>query len=172
MDEAAINRLPYRPCVGVMLLNRAGEVWVGRRTDTEDAWQMPQGGIDKGESPGEAALRELAEEIGTGAARILAETSDWLAYDLPRELVPKTWGGKYRGQRQKWFALEFLGSESDIAPERVAQPEFDAWQWVAAERLPVLAVAFKRHIYESVVAEFAPVIDRLKADSAPAKGAK
>jgi putative (di)nucleoside polyphosphate hydrolase len=172
MDDSELTRLPYRPCVGVVLLNPDGKVWIGRRTDTEDAWQMPQGGIDQGESPAEAALRELEEEIGTGHARIVAETREWLAYDLPRELVPKTWGGKYRGQRQKWFALEFLGSEAEITPGKVRHPEFDAWQWVAAERLPSLAVAFKRHIYESVVAEFAPVIERLKANSASSKGAK
>jgi putative (di)nucleoside polyphosphate hydrolase len=167
-----IERLPYRPCVGVMLLNRKGEVMVGRRRASEDAWQMPQGGIDKGESPETAALRELEEEIGTANARILGETRDWLMYDLPPELVPMTWGGKYRGQRQKWFALEFLGSDADITPERVSHPEFDAWQWVAPDRLVALAVTFKRHIYESVVAEFAPLIERLRADSAPRPGAK
>lgn len=172
MDKVRIARLPYRPCVGVMLLNRVGKVWVGRRTDVEDAWQMPQGGIDAGESPAEAAIRELTEEIGTGNARIIGESREWLAYDLPREIVPKTWGGKYRGQRQKWFALEFLGDDSEIAPEHVRHPEFDAWQWVDAQRLPLLAVTFKRDIYESVVAEFAPLIERLKVKSPAAGDAK
>jgi putative (di)nucleoside polyphosphate hydrolase len=154
--------LPYRRCVGIMLINKKGEVWVGRRKDTPDAWQMPQGGIDKGEDPRDTALRELEEEIGTGSARIVAETQGWLSYDLPTELVGKVWKGKYRGQTQKWFALEFTGSDSDIRPTEVSHPEFDAWRWCAADELPGLAVSFKRDIYDAVVAEFAPVMERLR----------
>ena len=154
--------LPYRQCVGIMLINKKGEVWVGRRSDTPDAWQMPQGGIDKGEEPRTAALRELEEEIGTGAARIVAETEGWLSYDLPAELVGKVWKGKYRGQTQKWFALEFTGRDSDIDPTGVEHPEFDAWRWCAADALPGLAVAFKRDIYSAVLAEFAPVVAKLR----------
>ncbi len=158
MDKSDIARLPYRRCVGIMLLNKQGEAWVGRRIDTPQAWQMPQGGIDKGESPAETALRELEEEIGTAQARILAETRDWLSYDLPMEIVPTTWGGKYRGQTQKWFALEFQGSDTDIDPTRVKHPEFDAWRWVAVDELPNLAASFKRDIYRSLLIEFASVI--------------
>lgn len=162
MDKTDIARLPYRRCVGIMLLNSRGEAWVGRRIDTPEAWQMPQGGIDKGESPADSALRELEEEIGTAQARILAETHDWLSYDLPVEIVPTTWGGKYRGQTQKWFVLEFLGSDADINPTQVKHPEFDAWRWVPADELPALAVSFKRDIYRALQAEFAPVIARFR----------
>ncbi len=154
--------LPYRPCVGIMLINQKGEVWVGRRSDTPDAWQMPQGGIDKGEEPRDAALRELEEEIGTADARIVAETAGWLSYDLPAELVGKVWKGKYRGQTQKWFALQFTGTDSAIDPTQVDHPEFDEWRWCAPGELSGLAVAFKRDIYEAVVAEFAPVLERLR----------
>jgi len=156
------SKLPYRPCVGIVLLNKRGEVWVGRRNDTPDAWQMPQGGIDKGEEPREAALRELEEEIGTAEANILAETKEWLSYDLPSDLVGKVWKGKYRGQTQKWFALQFTGRDGDIAPTEVAHPEFDAWRWCPAQEVPELAVSFKRDIYQSVVAEFGPVIAELR----------
>ena len=154
--------LPYRPCVGIMLINKKGEVWVGRRSDTPDAWQMPQGGIDAGEEPRSAALRELEEEIGTNDARIVAETAGWLSYDLPAELVGKVWKGKYRGQTQKWFALEFTGADSDIHPTEVEHPEFDEWRWCTADELSGLAVAFKRDIYNAVVGELAPVIKRLR----------
>lgn len=162
IDKADIARLPYRRCVGIMLLNSRGEAWVGRRIDTPGAWQMPQGGIDKGESPVDSALRELEEEIGTAQARILAEAHDWLSYDLPVEIVPTTWGGKYRGQTQKWFLLEFLGSDADINPTRVKHPEFDAWRWVPADELPALAVSFKHDIYRALLAEFGPVIARFR----------
>ena len=154
--------LPYRPCVGIMLINKNGKIWVGRRSDTPDAWQMPQGGIDKDEEPSGAALRELEEEIGTGAARIVAETKGWLSYDLPADLVGKVWKGKYRGQIQKWFALEFTGRDSDIDPTQVEHPEFDAWRWCNADELSGLAVSFKRDIYDAVLAEFAPVIEHLR----------
>jgi putative (di)nucleoside polyphosphate hydrolase len=171
MDDDEIARLPYRPCVGVMLLNRDGTVWIGRRLGMQEAWQMPQGGIDQGESPADAAIRELAEEVGTAHARIVAESRDWLTYDLPGELVPKTWGGRFRGQRQKWFAMEFLGDDTEFAPERVAHPEFDAWQWIDARELPTVAVGFKQNIYQSLVEEFAALIERLKSDSAARDGA-
>ena len=161
-NQDATDGLPYRPCVGIMLINHKGEVWVGRRNDTPDAWQMPQGGIDKGEEPRATALRELEEEIGTGAARIVAETKNWLVYDLPPDLVGKVWKGKYRGQTQKWFALEFTGQDAEIRPTEVKHPEFDKWRWCAADELPGLAVSFKRDIYEAVLAEFAPVLQRLR----------
>jgi putative (di)nucleoside polyphosphate hydrolase len=144
----------YRPCVGIFLLNRAGLAFVGQRLDTPvDAWQMPQGGIDGNEAPRAAALRELEEEIGTANAMILAESKDWHAYDLPPHLVGRVWGGRFRGQRQKWFAARFMGKDSEIDIE-TAHPEFDAWQWVEIERLTGLIVPFKRKLYAALVDEF------------------
>lgn len=148
--------LPYRPCVGVTLINREGLVFVARRIDTEmEAWQMPQGGIDEGEDPATAALRELEEEVGTNKAEIIAETKDWLQYDLPHDLIGKVWKGRYRGQRQKWFAMRFLGDDTDINLE-TEHPEFCAWKWERLERLPNLIVPFKRKIYQDIVSEFLP----------------
>jgi len=146
----------YRPAVGIMLLNRVGKIFVGRRIDMPvgmAAWQMPQGGIDPGETPREAALRELKEETGTAKALILGESRGWLHYDLPAEIAGGMWGGRYRGQRQKWFAMRFTGEDRDInlATEH---PEFDAWEWVEPERLPELIVPFKRQLYRDVLAEF------------------
>ena len=149
-----LGALPYRPCVGVMLLNAAGEVFVGRRIDREaEAWQMPQGGIDPGEEPVTAVFRELREEIGTDKARILAETPDWLTYDLPPQLLGRLWGGKYRGQRQKWFVLRFTGREDEI-DLNTDHPEFEAWRWVSIDALPGLIVPFKRAIYTELVERF------------------
>ena len=145
----------YRSAVGVMLLSRAGEVFVARRIDMPmlPAWQMPQGGIDPGETPVQAALRELKEEIGTDKAEILGESRMWLQYDLPVELAAGVWGGRYRGQRQKWFAMRFTGNDTDIdlATDR---PEFDTWKWILPERLPKVIVPFKRQLYIDILAEF------------------
>lgn len=150
--------LPYRPCVGIMLLNREGKVFVGRRVDSDpDAWQMPQGGIDEGEAPRDAALREMEEEIGTAKAEIIAESPDWIPYDLPTHLVGKVWKGKYRGQTQKWFCLRFTGADADINLE-TEHPEFSDWQWVDLDKLPDLIVAFKRETYEKVVETFRDVV--------------
>jgi putative (di)nucleoside polyphosphate hydrolase len=161
---AEIARLPYRPCVGLMLLNRQGQVFVAQRVDVRGAaWQMPQGGIDRGEQPHDAALRELNEEIGTGAAEILAESRTWHSYDLPHHLVPKVWGGKYRGQTQKWFALLFTGRDADIDLD-AHDPEFQAWCWADLERLPDMIVPFKRDDYDKVIAEFRPIVDRVRAE--------
>jgi putative (di)nucleoside polyphosphate hydrolase len=147
--------LGYRPAVGIMLLNARREVFVARRRDmpTMPAWQMPQGGIDPGETPRQAALRELKEEIGTAKAEIIGESRGWLHYDLPVELAASVWGGRYRGQRQKWFAMRFTGRDSDVnlATEH---PEFDAWRWVAPSRLPELIVPFKRQLYFEILTEF------------------
>ncbi len=146
--------LPYRPCVGVMLLNREGLVFVGKRIDqTLEGWQMPQGGIDGGETPLEAAYRELEEEIGTRKAEFLREHGDWLAYDLPPHLLGVGLHGRYRGQRQKWIAMRFVGEDADIniATEH---PEFAHWKWLAIEALPRLIVPFKRDTYASVIAAF------------------
>lgn len=153
-----IDALPYRPCVGIMLINPAGLVFVGQRIDNlVEAWQMPQGGIDEGEDPRTAALRELGEEIGTEKAEIIAESAGWLNYDLPVDLIPKVWKGRYRGQRQKWFAMRFLGTDADIDIE-TSHPEFAAWRWVEHHQLPDLIVPFKRDLYREIVAEFASLL--------------
>jgi putative (di)nucleoside polyphosphate hydrolase len=154
--------LPYRPCVGIMLINRAGLVWVGRRRpkwagDAMDCiWQMPQGGIVSGEAERAAALRELEEETGVRSVELLAEAPTWLTYDLPDELLGIALKGRYRGQRQKWFAMRFIGDEDeiDIAPRGGHKAEFDDWRWADAARLPDLIVPFKRQIYCDVVREF------------------
>lgn len=156
-----MSDLPYRDNVGAVLFNRDGFVFVARRADLPNAegaaggWQLPQGGMDPGEDPRVAVLRELAEEIGTDKAEILAEHDAWLTYDLPPELIGKALGGRYRGQRQRWFALRFLGEDSDIRLDADPHPEFDAWRWARLEELPGLAVHFKRAIYEELVRAFA-----------------
>jgi len=146
--------LPYRPAVGVMLLNRQGMIFVGKRIDqTVEGWQMPQGGIDDGEAPRQAALRELKEEAGTDRAEIVAEMDDWITYDLPAHLVGVAFHGKFRGQRQKWFALRFTGSDGDI-DLHAHEPEFSAWKWLALEELPRVIVPFKRDSYAKVIDAF------------------
>ena len=155
--------LPYRPCVGIMLLNRVGRVFIGRRSDGPEhvdaahAWQMPQGGVDPGEDPWQAALRELHEETNVRSVERLGETRDWLTYDIPRELMGQAWKGKYRGQRQKWYALRFTGAESEIDVAHPAgghKAEFTAWRWEPMANLPALIIPFKRKVYEQVIAEF------------------
>ncbi|HTZ80917.1 MAG TPA: RNA pyrophosphohydrolase [Stellaceae bacterium] len=144
----------YRRAVGIMLLNAASEVFVAQRIDfAQDAWQMPQGGIDEGEAPRAAAFRELKEEIGTDQAEIVAESGRWLTYDYPPELRGRAWRGRYRGQIQKWFAMRFTGSDADIDLE-TAHPEFRAWKWIPPQDLPRLIVAFKRQLYLDVLMEF------------------
>ncbi len=145
----------YRRAVGIMLLNRQGQVLVARRTNMPamPAWQMPQGGIDPGETPRQAALRELVEEIGTCNAEIIAESRAWMTYDLPSDLARNVWGGRYRGQRQKWFVMRFTGNDADI-DVATEHPEFDAWRWVAPEELPDLIVSFKRQLYVDILTEF------------------
>lgn len=152
--------LPYRPNVGAALFNRQGQVFVARRADMPNAegaaggWQLPQGGIDEGEDPAGAVLRELAEEIGTDRAVIIGEHPEWLTYDLPPELLGRTLGGRYRGQRQRWFALRFTGADTDIRLDVDPHPEFDAWRWADFADLPSLAVPFKRAIYEVLAVSF------------------
>jgi len=154
-----MSTLPYRLNVGAALFNREGLVLVGRRADlpaqAAEMWQMPQGGIDAGEDPAAAVMRELAEEIGTARAEILAEHDAWLEYDLPPDLVGRAFGGRYRGQRQRWFALRFLGDDTDIRLDADAHPEFIAWRWVKLSETPALTVPFKRAIYERIVLDFA-----------------
>jgi putative (di)nucleoside polyphosphate hydrolase len=161
--------LPYRPCVGVMVLNRAARVFIGRRrngpehVDATHAWQMPQGGVDPGEDTWQAALRELYEETNIRSVERLGEIADWLAYDLPHDIAEQAWKGKYRGQTQKWYALRFTGedSEIDIAhPAGGHKPEFAAWRWERIENLPTLIIPFKRPVYERVVKEFAHLAER------------
>jgi putative (di)nucleoside polyphosphate hydrolase len=152
-----ITALPYRPCVGIMLANRQGQVFVGQRIDSKegDAWQMPQGGIDEGESPEEALIRELGEETGIAAhlVDVIARSAQEHLYDLPKTLVGKLWGGRFRGQAQRWFLLRFKGEDSDIQIE-TPHPEFDSWRWVEADLLVDLIVPFKRPVYREVVQEF------------------
>lgn len=153
-DDARSSR-PYRTGVGAVLFNRAGQVFVARRIDTPgDAWQLPQGGIDGGETPEQAVLRELAEEVGTNKVEIIAEARDWLSYDLPADLADTAWGGRYRGQRQKWFALRFTGGDADIDLDAGDHPEFSAWMWADVDDLTGLIVPFKRPLYARIVAEF------------------
>jgi putative (di)nucleoside polyphosphate hydrolase len=149
--------LPYRPCAGVMLINRDRHVFVGQRIDnTLEAWQMPQGGIDPGEDAREAAIRELGEETGVTPDKVtlVAEAADELFYDLPADLIGKVWKGRYRGQRQRWFLFRFDGEDSDIRID-TAHPEFRAWRWAEPADLPRLIVPFKRALYEDVLAAFA-----------------
>lgn len=149
--------LPYRPAAGIMLINAEGKVWVGQRLDsTLEAWQMPQGGLDEGEDPEEGALRELEEETGIGRDKveILARHGEQLYYDLPEELAGKLWKGRWRGQRQTWFLMRFLGEDEDVnlaTPE----PEFRAWKWADPAELPALIVPFKQRLYEDVLRAFA-----------------
>lgn len=159
------SKLPYRPCVGAMILNPSGQIWIGRRYDAPgDAegpgkwWQMPQGGIDEGEDAAVAVLREVQEETGMTSLHILDEIPGWHLYDLPKDLLAKkVWGGRYRGQKQKWFVLRFTGADSevDITPQTGPKPEFDAWRWASAIELPGIIVPFKRDVYEAVLFEAA-----------------
>lgn len=163
-DEKLVA-LPYRPCVGVMVLNGDKKVWIGRRKDApKDAegagtwWQMPQGGIDEGEDAREAALRELYEETSIRSVDVIGEIEDWLTYDLPEHLIGLAWKGRYRGQRQKWFAARFTGSDSEIEIEApgggMHKAEFDQWRWAEMDEVPNLIVPFKREVYNKVVAAF------------------
>ena len=150
------DALPYRPCVGLVVLDARGRIFAGQRVDTPyDAWQMPQGGIDEGETPREAALRELREETGIPPekAEVLRESREWLHYDLPRHLVPRVWGGRYRGQKQRWFALRFHGTDADIDLDHHHR-EFSRWAWMERDELLARIVPFKRDTYARVFAEF------------------
>ena len=147
-------KLPYRPCVGLMVLNRAGQVFVGNRVDQSiESWQMPQGGIDEGEEPWTTALRELKEEIGTSDVELLREHPDWLLYDLPPQLIGVAWEGRFRGQKLKWFAVRFKGTDADINVKTPHQ-EFSNWKWVEIGDLLGLIVPFKRETYAKVIAVF------------------
>ena len=160
------STLGYRPCVGIMVLNRAGLVWVGCRADAKNEaegrgawWQMPQGGIDEHEEPKAAAVRELFEETAIRSVDFIAELPDWLNYDLPPDLLGKAWGGRYRGQKQKWFAVRFTGDDSDVSivPPPGHQAEFVDWRWAPVSDLLDLIVPFKREVYGRVVEAFQPL---------------
>lgn len=158
LTPEAIAKLPYRRNVGVMLMNGSGLVFVGQRLDNPGpAWQMPQGGLDKGETPREAALRELEEETGVAPSLvdILAETEEWLSYDLPHDVVPKIWKGRYRGQEQKWLLMRFLGSDDQVQIE-TEHPEFSQWRWMDPAELVDNIVPFKRDVYARVLNAFEP----------------
>jgi putative (di)nucleoside polyphosphate hydrolase len=164
----ASKELPYRPCVGTMVVNAEGRVFIGRRSngpehvDLTHEWQMPQGGVDPGEDPWQAALRELYEETSIRSVEKLGEIQEWLSYDLPDDVAHLAWGGRYRGQTQKWFALRFTGQDSEINISEPGggehDPEFFAWRWEPPENLPDLIIPFKRKVYERVVAEFQPLL--------------
>ena len=163
MTPEDIARLPYRRNVGVMLVNAAGEAFVGQRIDSEmPAWQMPQGGIDKGEDARAAALRELQEETGVlpGLATVEAETRAWIPYDLPHDLVPNIWKGRFRGQEQKWFLMRFHGTDDQVRLDADDHQEFSEWRWLPHDRLVDHIVPFKREVYARVVEEFRPYLER------------
>jgi putative (di)nucleoside polyphosphate hydrolase len=159
MTPEEIEKLPYRPCVGVMLVNGEGDIFTGQRIDRpkgQDAWQMPQGGVDPGENPQDAAFRELWEETGVTADKVtvVAETEDWLPYELPHDMVPKLWKGRYRGQEQKWFLMRFAGTDEDVNIQ-TEHPEFSEWKWLPADQLVDQIVPFKREVYARVLQAFA-----------------
>ena len=165
--NAEMENLGFRPCVGIMVINRDGLVWIGRRPDAPQEpegpgtwWQMPQGGIDEHEDPRAAALRELYEETGIRSVEIIGEHPGWLHYDLPKALVPKAWGGRWRGQKQKWFLMRFLGTDDEVrtTPPPGHQVEFAEWRWAALDTLVAQIVPFKRDVYQAVTQAFAPLV--------------
>ena len=152
------QNLPYRPCVGIMLLNQDNRVFVGERLDNPGAWQMPQGGIDPGEDVKQAAMREMYEEVGTNKAAIIQIGATKLRYDLPAERIPNFWNGQYRGQEQTWIALRFTGNDKDIILDNHHEPEFSQWQWVKPQNTLDLIVPFKRTLYAQVLDLFADIL--------------
>ncbi len=155
------RELPYRPSVGMMIIDSNNRIFVGKRIDTKiPAWQMPQGGIDLGETPSVAAFREMAEEIGCRKGYIIAESNYWYSYDFPKSLIPKLWDGSFRGQKQKWFLIKFTGTNKDININ-TTNPEFEEWRWTKLEELLSIIIPFKRKLYKAVVKEFSPIINNV-----------
>ncbi|APR98347.1 RNA pyrophosphohydrolase [Wolbachia endosymbiont of Folsomia candida] len=148
----------YRPCVGIMLFNKQGHIFIGKRFDSESYWQMPQGGVDEGEELEQAALRELLEEIGTNKAEIIAKNKDWIYYDLPEEIIQMCWNGKYSGQKQRWFLMRFCGEDQDINVNYTDHPEFKEWRWQHVDDLVEGAISFKKQVYTAVIEEFSSII--------------
>lgn len=158
MSVRATPHPRYRPCVGLMLINRDGNIFVGKRIDVPgEHWQMPQGGIDAGETPEQAAIRELAEETGTDKAVIIGVSEGWLRYDLPKDIAGKIWRGRYCGQTQRWFALRYTGTDDDI-DINAHKPEFTDWRWSGIDSLVDGIIPFKRDIYRAVVDEFRDLV--------------
>ena len=159
MRQRPYEERPYRPCVGIFLLNASNMLFAGRRIDKRaEAWQIPQGGIDHGETVMQACLREMGEEIGTQKAELLQQHDDWLHYDIPLPLADRLWHGQYRGQKQKWVALRFTGDDADINID-TEEPEFCEWRWIEPHALINLAVPFKRDVYQTLMDSFAPLLD-------------
>jgi len=158
MKEINYSCLPFRPGVGMMIINKDNKIFVGKRINSKtNGWQMPQGGIDLGETPSAAALREMKEEIGSGNGQIIAESKNWYSYRIPDFLVPKLWGGKFCGQKQKWFLIKFLGSNDEIEIN-TDSPEFEEWKWIAIDELLADVVPFKILLYQKIIKEFSPLI--------------
>lgn len=153
-EENNSSLLPYRLAVGMMIINHKGQIFLGKRVDTKlQAWQMPQGGIDVGETPSKAAMREMEEEIGSKSGQIIAESKHWYSYDIPKFMIPKLWDGNYKGQKQKWFLIKFTGGDDDINLA-TDHPEFEAWRWADVSELPDIIIPFKKKLYKAVIEEF------------------
>ncbi|QOD38362.1 RNA pyrophosphohydrolase [Candidatus Wolbachia massiliensis] len=148
----------YRPCVGIMLFNKQGYIFVGKRFDSDSYWQMPQGGVDDGEELEQAALRELLEEVGTNKVETVAKNKDWIYYNLPEEIIPTCWNGQYSGQKQRWFLMKFDGENKDININYTDHPEFKEWRWQNVDNLVTSAIPFKQKVYKMVIEEFSSKI--------------
>ncbi|MDD9331769.1 MAG: RNA pyrophosphohydrolase [Wolbachia sp.] len=148
----------YRPCVGIMLFNKQGHIFTGKRLDSGAYWQMPQGGIDDGEELEQTALRELLEEAGTNKAEVIAQNKDWIYYDLPKEMVTTCWNGRYAGQKQRWFLMKFFGEDQDININYTNHPEFKEWRWQSIDNLAASAIPFKKEVYKIVIEEFSSTV--------------
>jgi len=148
----------YRPCVGIMLFNKQGNIFIGKRFDSDSYWHMPQGGVDEGEELEQAARRELLEEVGTDEAEVVAQNKEWIYYNLPEEVIPICWNGRYSGQKQRWFLMKFCGKDKDININYTDHPEFKEWRWQNVDDLVASAIPFKKEVYKKVIEEFSSII--------------